>query len=538
MYSKEELARPIGDAKIRGEFDDAAKAVNPNTKDAVLFPPIRSDPDGNMTGLSLVGTVLAGRYKILEMIDGDRFKAHDLALDQTVTVRPAMQTSPRDGDTWRQKVQQLALVRDPNFLNVLDVFSDRAGDFVITEAPRGQSIAELLEEQSRFDLEDVLRLMTPLASALDFAAAYACCPNPISACWLFTETRRSCAVDSEQRSVSEWPPFIVKLDIWELVRPRENITWPFLTSKAQRGDQKGLLVRQAALLAYELLCGEQIKEIGVKRLFKPVKELSDAANGVLYHALQGSPLFENSGRFFHKLESAIRSGAGESRALPAPALQTREHPMALPGTNDVIRMFDRDTKWLATRVLAAMVFAALVSAVLVQERQPKAADRTEEARQIRGDLLLNATALSKVVGLNGKSAGNITSGQATSTSVDHGFTVLSPQENRSSRMETAAPTQTPVEALTPEKIHLLVQANASSWSPTLWQESRRVIGLKVPRARSRSSVRLRFVDVKRRLIALWHQSLARSESSRTWTAFSNSNKGERRKVVYTAETYH
>ena len=57
-----------------------------------------------------------------------------------------------------------------------------------------------------------------------------------------------------------------------------------------------------------------------------------------------------------------------------------------------------------------------------------------------GDLLLNANpaALSKVVGLNGKSTGEITSGQATS--VDHGFTVISPQENPSPRMETAAST--------------------------------------------------------------------------------------------------
>jgi hypothetical protein len=126
--------------------------------------------------------------------------------------------------------------------------------------------------------------------------------------------------------------------------------------------------------------------------------------------------------------------------------------MPLPGTNDVIRMFDRDTRWLARRVLAATVFAALVFAVLVQERHPKAADLTEAARQTRGDLLLNATALSKVVGLNGKSTVEVTSGQATSTSVDHGFNVISPQENPSSRMETAAPIQTPVDALTPEKI--------------------------------------------------------------------------------------
>jgi hypothetical protein len=74
-----------------------------------------------MTGSSLAGTALARRYKILERIDGDSFKAHDLALDQTVTVRQATPAWHHDGETWGQKVQQLASVRDPNFLNILDV---------------------------------------------------------------------------------------------------------------------------------------------------------------------------------------------------------------------------------------------------------------------------------------------------------------------------------------------------------------------------------------------------------------------------------
>jgi hypothetical protein len=122
-----------------------------------------------------------------------------------------MPTSPRDVDAWRQKVQQLVLVRNPNFLNVLDVVFDKSSGFVITERARGRSIGEMLRERSRFELEDVLRLMTPLGGSLDLAATLTCCPNPISACWLFTETRRSFAVDSGQRPLSEWPPFFVKL---------------------------------------------------------------------------------------------------------------------------------------------------------------------------------------------------------------------------------------------------------------------------------------------------------------------------------------
>jgi hypothetical protein len=539
MHSKEELAQPVGNAKIRGEFDtDAATAVGPNANDAVLFQRSRLDHDGNMTGLSLAGTVLARRYKIMEMIDGDSFKAHDLALDQTVTVRQATPRSPRDGDAWRQKVQQLVLVRNPNFLNVLDVVFDKSSGFVITERARGRSIGELLRERSRFDLEDVLRLMTPLAGSLDLAATLTCCPNPISACWLFTETRRSFAVDCEQRPLSELPPFFVKLDVWELVRPRKNIEWPFLTSNAPSDASRGLAVRQAALFTYELLGGEKKKEGAVKRWFKPVNGLGDAGNSILYDGLQGSPLFETSESFFHELESALRSDAGESRALHRPPLQIREHLVAFPDTHDVIRRFNRDTVWLATEVLAAMVFAALVLAVLVQERHPKADDLTEEARQVGGDLLLNANpaALSEVVGSNGKSTGDITAGQTTS--VDHGFTVISPQENLSPQMETTASTQTPVDALTSEKNHPDVQANPSSWSLARRQDPARAILPKIPNVRYRSSVRLRFVDVRMRLIALWHQSLARSEKSRTWTGFSNSNKGESRKVGYTAETRH
>src|SRR5580693_6127817 len=94
-----------------------------------------SDGDAKMNGSSLAGTVLASRYKILETIDVDSFKAHDLTLDQTVTVRQALLTSQCDGNTWGQKIQQLALVRDPNFLNILDVVSDKSSYFVVTSAP-------------------------------------------------------------------------------------------------------------------------------------------------------------------------------------------------------------------------------------------------------------------------------------------------------------------------------------------------------------------------------------------------------------------
>jgi hypothetical protein len=164
-----------------------------------------------------------------------------------------------------------------------------------------------------------------------------------------------------------------------------------------------------------------------------------------------------------------------------------------------------------------MISAALMLALLVQDRYPKAADLRDKAVQLGGDLLLNANSapLFTVMGLNEKSSnGNMTSGDATS--ITHTFTRIPPRENPSSQMETAASTPTPVPALTPEINRQDVQANASSLTPAHSQDSGRAIGLKIPRGRSRSYMRPRFVDAKTRLIALWRQSLMRSEKSRSW----------------------
>jgi hypothetical protein len=179
-----------------------------------------------------------------------------------------------------------------------------------------------------------------------------------------------------------------------------------------------------------------------------------------------------------------------------PALETRKHSVALPDTNDVIRRFNRDTEWLATLVVGAVVSAALMLAVLVQDRHPKAADLTEKAEQAGGDLLLNAN-------------------------------VITPQEIPSPPMEAAASTLTPVVASNPEMNHTKALANANTWFPADRRHSMRVIRPKIPNVKYRSSLGLIFVDVKMRLIALWHKTLVRSEKSRISTISSNWNRGER-----------
>jgi hypothetical protein len=482
---------------------------------------LRSNRDGKMTGRSLVGMVLARRYKILEMVDVDSFKAHDLALDQTVTVRRTLLAPQRDGETWRQKVQQLALMRDSNFLNILDVIIDKSGAFVITERSRGRSMADLLREGSRLDLEDVLRLMTTLANSLDLVANFSFCPHPISSRWLFAETRSSVSVDREQGSFS-WP-FLVKLDLWGLVRPGDSSSL-FITPKLRRRGRRALAVRQVAVFTYELLGGEKKKEGAVKRWFKPVNGLGNAGNSILYRGLQGSPVFESGECFFLRLKSAIQSREEESKRLPAPALASKAYTVTLSEASETIRRFNRDTRWLAMGVLSVLVCAVFLLAVLVQERKPKASDlRMVNANSSNGF---------KVTGLKGKSSGDkTTSGQASS--LDQARTEISPEKNSSPQMEAAVSTPTPALGFAPEISHTKARLNTFSWMPVIRQTAR-VIGPKIRNVNSRSSVGFGTANVKRRLIELWHKSLAQSEKSRSWTAFSNLNKGSRGKAPYTA----
>jgi hypothetical protein len=198
-----------------------------------------------------------------------------------------------------------------------------------------------------------------------------------------------------------------------------------------------------------------------------------------------------------------------------------------PVTSDVISRFNRDTWWLAAGVLGTVIFAALM--VAVQERQPKA---TEAER----DLLLNANpaTVAGVVANTSNADGKMTPGPGSS--VDHAFTETPPQEIPSSQTEPAV--STPFLALTPETNRNDAQANPGSGTLGLPKDSMRAIGQKARNASNRSSVASRSVDVKGRLIELWHQSLARSEKSRSWTAFSNLTSGERKKAAYTAGTNH
>ncbi len=201
--------------------------------------------------------------------------------------------------------------------------------------------------------------------------------------------------------------------------------------------------------------------------------------------------------------------ADEAGGFNAP-LQTRERSLALDDAQAVMRRFNRTTTWVATALLSTLIVAAGV--LVFQDNHPMAANIPEAAKGTGGGLVSEGSpdAPHEGIGLNGKNPDQTTSGQLPSS--DPGVT---PGANNGQL---------------PTKVSALSVAQR--------QDSPRAIRPRIHNARHRLSLRSRVVDVKMRLIMLWHQSLARSEKSRGWTLFSYPHHARSKKVSNAIETSH
>jgi hypothetical protein len=201
--------------------------------------------------------------------------------------------------------------------------------------------------------------------------------------------------------------------------------------------------------------------------------------------------------------------------------------MTRPGANDVLRRFNRDTTCLAVGLLSVLVLAAFALAFLLPE--PSRAMHVLEGRasQAKSTPSLTEGALSLIVDSDSESsASEVTSG--TLVHVDEGATESS---CRDTLARTDAPGSTQAPILLPEPTANIATANVSNWFPVQRKVSVSAVRRKAPYRRSKSSYALTDADVKRRLIELWHQSLARTEKPQSWSQFSKLDRKKKAALI-------
>jgi hypothetical protein len=202
--------------------------------------------------------------------------------------------------------------------------------------------------------------------------------------------------------------------------------------------------------------------------------------------------------------------ADEAEGFTAVPLQTREQSLALGDAQTVMRRFNRTTTWVATGLLSTLIIAA--GALVFQDNHPMATNLAEQTRGTGGAMVSDKSPnpLSEGAGFNGKSIDQSTPAQLASS--ESGF---------------ASETNNPE---LPTKVRV--------WSGAERQESAPAIRPRNHNLRYRLPFQPRLVDVRTRLIKLWHQSLARAEKFRGWTLFSYPHQRRSKKVSYSMETNH
>ncbi len=126
--------------------------------------------------MSLPAGFALGQYRIVAPIGrggmATVYKAHHPGLDRDVAIKVLPEFFAEDEgyrERFQQEARSVARLKHPNILNVFDFGQEHGITYLVLELVEGGTLAERLGRP--MDLEDVVRILRPIASALDHAHA-------------------------------------------------------------------------------------------------------------------------------------------------------------------------------------------------------------------------------------------------------------------------------------------------------------------------------------------------------------------------------
>jgi serine/threonine protein kinase len=133
--------------------------------------------DDRLTAAPDQSVVLAGRYKVVRKLGeggmGTVWLAKDIKLDDrpvAIKMLPAILSSnPRGIRQLKQEAKLAIQLSYPNIVT-LRAFEEEDGNaFLVMDYIEGQTLEQLLAEKETLSEDEVIRLFTPIAEALDYA---------------------------------------------------------------------------------------------------------------------------------------------------------------------------------------------------------------------------------------------------------------------------------------------------------------------------------------------------------------------------------
>src|SRR5256712_9368853 len=135
---------------------------------------VRRDGRANAPLMSLPAGFALGQSHIVARIGrggmATVYRAHHAALDRDVAIK-VLPDFFAEEESYRERFQQearsVARLKHPNILNIFDYGQERGVTYLVLELVEGGTLADRLGRP--IDLEDVIKVMRPIASALDYA---------------------------------------------------------------------------------------------------------------------------------------------------------------------------------------------------------------------------------------------------------------------------------------------------------------------------------------------------------------------------------
>src|ERR1700740_2429895 len=311
MLAKASEDRFQSPLELSQTLDQLLKEVEPMAATTSVTIP-GAQPLGTSESILSTGQIIANRYEAKQRWNADTsvFQAIDLQNHQPVGLRVFLPkqlpiSDPREAENF----YFLCDIRHPNLVLIRNVEQYDHALVVVSEWIHGFTLFDLLRVRSELTWPEVLVLVRPFASVLDFLTDRQELKGVIKLRKTFVAfTEQTADVESLQHSLlSSWPTYSVKADTLDLctdVQPAEPTETLVTGSNLVYSDHP---IRQLAALPYELLGGAANPSgsaAGVSR-FAPLPKLTENGNTVLRRALLDPDYFPSAVDFFAELERLI-----------------------------------------------------------------------------------------------------------------------------------------------------------------------------------------------------------------------------------------
>jgi len=279
---------------------------------------------------TMAGTLIGGRYKLLELIGEGGMGEVWLAFDRELQTRVAIKRLPQEFSSRpkflksiRQEAKIAMQLTHPGIARLYNFESTEGENFLVMEYVSGVSLDRIIAERGRLTLAEMLRIAKPLADAIDYAHTQNVLHRDIKPANIIVQLAEGGAADLQINAVKmlDFGIACMMHETARLFTGKTDIgTLPYMSAEQVRGDvlsPRSDVYAFAATL-YECLCGHPpfySGDVGWQIINKDPPEIDGLPPDVNLHLLRA--LSRDPNRRPGSCAQLIRLLSGETNATAA-----------------------------------------------------------------------------------------------------------------------------------------------------------------------------------------------------------------------------